>query len=72
MADVFSVDDDLKSNANHIEVEDGGKQVDNVIVKPESIRNMSADELKKLETRMVRKIDMVIMPIMAVLYILNC
>ncbi|CRG86568.1 putative transporter C1683,12 [Talaromyces islandicus] len=71
MADVLSADDDLKSGANHIEIEDGGKQVDDIIVKPESIRGMSTDELKKLETKMVRKIDMVIMPIMAVLYILN-
>jgi hypothetical protein len=72
MADVLAADDDLKSGANHIEIEDGGKGTDHIIAKPESIRHMSTDELKKLETKMVRKIDMVIMPIMAVLYILNC
>jgi hypothetical protein len=72
MANTLSADDDLKSGADHIEIEDDGKQVDDIIVKPESLRYLSADELKNLETKMVRKIDMVIMPIMAVLYILNC
>lgn len=42
------------------------------VEKPESIRNMSAEEIKKLETRMVRKMDFVIMPIMGILYLLNC
>lgn len=41
------------------------------VEKPESIRNMSAEEIKKLETRMVRKMDFVIMPIMGILYLLN-
>jgi hypothetical protein len=72
MATALSADDDLKSGADHIEIEDYGKQVNDIIVKPESLRHLSADELKNLETKMVRKIDMVIMPIMAVLYILNC
>lgn len=55
---------------------------------PESIRNLSADELKAIEKRIVRKADMIMMyvfllgllwyeltclrPIMGLLYILNC
>lgn len=55
---------------------------------PENIRNLSADELKAIEKRIVRKADMVMMyvssiellwyeltclrPIMGLLYILNC
>ena len=31
------------------------------VVMPESLRNMSDGELKKLETKMVRKMDLVIM-----------
>ncbi|AAW46132.2 conserved hypothetical protein [Cryptococcus deneoformans JEC21] len=38
---------------------------------PENIRNLSADELKAIEKRIVRKADMVMMPIMGLLYILN-
>lgn len=55
---------------------------------PENIRNLSADEFKAVEKRIVRKADMVMMyvsslellsceltylrPIMGLLYILNC
>ena len=39
---------------------------------PESIRNMTDDEIATLRKKMVRKIDIVIMPIMGILYILNC
>ncbi|OKL59295.1 hypothetical protein UA08_05219 [Talaromyces atroroseus] len=60
-----------KEDVAHLEVADKGKDFDNVVEKPESIRGLSPAELQKLETKMVRKIDMVIMPIMGVLYILN-
>jgi hypothetical protein len=55
----------LPADKEHLESPD-------VIPKPESIRDMSPEELKKLEKRMVRKMDMIIMPIMGILYILNC
>lgn len=51
----------VKEDIAHLEVEENNKDVDNVIEKPESIRNLSPEELQQLETRMVRKIDMVIM-----------
>ena len=51
----------VKEDIAHLEVEENSKDVDTVIEKPESIRNLSPEELQQLETRMVRKIDMVIM-----------
>ncbi|KAI1214722.1 major facilitator superfamily domain-containing protein [Annulohypoxylon truncatum] len=60
-------DEDLiKYDLEHSEV-----ATQHVVEKPESIRNMSAEEIKKLETKMVRKMDCVIMPIMGILYLLN-
>ncbi|KAK7998946.1 pantothenate transporter, partial [Apiospora marii] len=38
---------------------------------PESLRGMTEGDLKKLERKMVRKVDFVILPIMTILYILN-
>ncbi|CAH0034038.1 unnamed protein product [Clonostachys rhizophaga] len=38
---------------------------------PESLRQYSADEMKRLEKKLVRKIDLVILPIVGILYILN-
>ncbi|VUC35634.1 unnamed protein product [Clonostachys rosea] len=40
--------------------------------KPESIANLSDEELAVMEKKMVRKVDMVVMPIIGILYILNC
>lgn len=51
----------IKEDIAHLEIEENSKDVDTVIEKPESIRNLSPEELQQLETRMVRKIDMVIM-----------
>ena len=51
----------VKEDIAHLEVEENNKDVDTVIEKPESIRNLSPEELQELETKMVRKIDMVIM-----------
>ncbi|XDG02420.1 hypothetical protein ABKA04_002035 [Annulohypoxylon sp. FPYF3050] len=53
------------------DVEHSEATAQHAVEKPESIRNMSAEEIKKLETRMVRKMDFVIMPIMGILYLLN-
>ena len=39
---------------------------------PTSIRDMTADERGAIIRKIVRKMDMVIMPIIALLYILNC
>jgi hypothetical protein len=39
---------------------------------PTSIRDMTEDERGAIIRKMVRKMDMVIMPIIALLYILNC
>lgn len=56
-----AVENIVKEDIAHLEVEENSKDVDTVIEKPESIRNLSPEELQQLETRMVRKIDMVIM-----------
>lgn len=47
-------------------------EVHEAIPRPESFRNMTDDELAALKKKMVRKMDMVIMPIMGILYLLNC
>jgi hypothetical protein len=39
---------------------------------PSSIRDMTEDERGAIIRKMVRKMDTVIMPIIALLYILNC
>ncbi|CAK7246175.1 MAG: hypothetical protein STHCBS139747_007798 [Sporothrix thermara] len=41
------------------------------VPKPDSIANMSDEELRQLSVKMTRKVDLVIMPIMGILYILN-
>lgn len=55
--------DMVKAEAQHTE---------DAVPKPESIRNMTDEELQVLRTKMVRKMDAVIMPIMGILYLLNC
>ena len=54
--------DELRATASET-MHDDKEQVDapDVIPKPESIQHMSAEELKKLERRMVLKMDIVIM-----------
>ena len=42
------------------------------VPKPESIQDMTDGELDAVRKKMVRKMDMVIMPIMGILYLLNC
>ena len=38
---------------------------------PESLRELGADELERLNKKLVRKMDFVILPIIGILYILN-
>jgi MFS family permease len=38
---------------------------------PESLRNLSQDELATLNRKLVRKIDLIVLPIIGILYILN-
>ncbi|WVR07255.1 hypothetical protein IAU60_004296 [Kwoniella sp. DSM 27419] len=38
---------------------------------PESLKHMGDDEIKAMEKKMVRKMDMIILPIIMVLYVLN-
>ncbi|KAI0884330.1 major facilitator superfamily domain-containing protein [Annulohypoxylon maeteangense] len=59
-------DDMVKYDLEHSE-----QTAEDAVEKPESIRDMSAEEIRKLEIKMVRKMDLVIMPIMGILYILN-
>lgn len=61
-------EDIVKEDIAHLEVEENNKDVDNVIEKPESIRNLTPEDLEQLETRMVRKIDMVIMYVPAAMF----
>lgn len=37
---------------------------------PESLRNMDNDEMKRLNKKLVRKIDLVVLPTIGILYIL--
>lgn len=39
---------------------------------PDSLQNYTEAELKEIERRLVRKADFTIMPIVGILYILNC
>ncbi|KAH8169822.1 major facilitator superfamily protein [Sarocladium implicatum] len=48
-----------------------GQQVEDAAPIPESLRAMSPEEIRTLEKKMVRKMDIVIMPIMGILYVLN-
>lgn len=38
---------------------------------PESLRNLSKDEITELNQKLVRKIDLIVLPIIGILYILN-
>ena len=64
---VYVVDDDNVSSAEG--------QVDDTTAgyrpMPEVLREMSSDEIKKLNGKLVRKIDRVILPTIGILYILN-
>lgn len=54
---ITSADKDfVKTDLEHLE-----KTEEDVVRKPDSIRNLSDVELQKLETKMVRKMDAVIM-----------
>ncbi|CAK7218244.1 hypothetical protein SCUCBS95973_003419 [Sporothrix curviconia] len=41
------------------------------VPKPDTIANMTDEELRSLSVKMTRKMDLVIMPIIGILYILN-
>ncbi|KAK8123986.1 MFS general substrate transporter [Apiospora kogelbergensis] len=60
-----------KSGAQHVDEALSKSVEDYAIATPESLRDMTDDDLQKLETKMVRKVDFVILPIITVLYILN-
>ncbi|CAI6089327.1 unnamed protein product [Clonostachys chloroleuca] len=68
-----SAKEEVVGSATHVGDEEIAKPVRNeyLLPKPESIANMSDEDLGTLRKRMVRKMDMVIMPIMGILYILN-
>jgi hypothetical protein len=38
---------------------------------PESLRNLSREEIADLNRKLVRKIDLIVLPIIGILYILN-
>lgn len=61
----------LAVTPSHVEVDDDQKGDFSVVQKPESIRNMTHDELRALERHMVRKLDFVIIPIIGILYVFN-
>ncbi|KAM5346304.1 hypothetical protein ACJ41O_009309 [Fusarium nematophilum] len=64
--------DDLVGQCGEEEVAKPGIEDGNAgVATPESLRGMTGEELRKLETGLVRKMDIVIMPIMGILYILN-
>ncbi|CAK7231238.1 hypothetical protein SBRCBS47491_007863 [Sporothrix bragantina] len=68
-------DDDkiLAAQPSHVEVDgdDDQKGDFSVVQKPESIRNMTNEEIRQLERRMVLKLDFVILPIIGILYVFN-
>lgn len=47
-------------------------QYESIKPKPDSIANLSETELAAIEKKMVRKIDLVLLPLVGFLYILNC
>ena len=69
--------DEKVAVADHVEHTDVDINKDaaantDVVPRPASLSGMSDEELKLLDKRMVRKLDFVIMPIMGILYIMNC
>ncbi|KAK6909495.1 hypothetical protein I203_103514 [Kwoniella mangroviensis CBS 8507] len=63
---VQSIDQAIdKEETQHVEIENGEKPL------PASLVGMSQDEILKMEKKMVRKMDAVILPIIMVLYVLN-
>ena len=46
-------------------------QMNEVNRMPESLRELGADEFERLNKKLVRKMDLVILPIIGILYILN-
>jgi hypothetical protein len=63
--------DDQVEHADIDAVKDNSGSTD-AVIRPESLRGLSDEEIKRLDRRMVRKLDFVIMPIMGILYIMNC
>lgn len=59
---IAAMDDNLnKANSIHHVDEASAKSVHDVVTTPESLRHMSDDEIKSLDTKMVRKLDCVIL-----------
>ncbi|CAK7211100.1 hypothetical protein SCUCBS95973_001016 [Sporothrix curviconia] len=70
-APVAGDDKILAVQPSHVEVDDDQKGDFSVVQKPESIRNMTDEEIRAFERRMVRKLDFVIIPIIGILYVFN-
>ncbi|KAK7994152.1 hypothetical protein PG989_007533 [Apiospora arundinis] len=70
-ADIKAHDGAFKQGAPHVDEAFSKSVDDHTVAVPESLCAMSDEELKKLEKKMVRKVDFVILPIMTILYILN-
>ena len=60
----------IKDNLSYAE---GHTEVRNIAgrLKPESLCNLTAEETKRLEKKLVRKLDLFILPTIGILYILN-
>lgn len=65
------IDTDTKQ-PNVIEGLDTQGTFESIKPKPDSIANLSEDELASIEKKMIRKMDLVILPLVGFLYILNC
>lgn len=62
---------DIKEPSDHFEenLDKGGRQEDTAPL-PDSLVNMTAQEIQKLGVKTTAKLDMLIMPPMVILYIL--
>ncbi|WWC64277.1 uncharacterized protein I303_106887 [Kwoniella dejecticola CBS 10117] len=66
------ITDDIKDTTETtVDYVDDGTGVRHVNREPESLRGLSDDERKRLERKLVRKMDLIILPIVGILYILN-
>lgn len=59
---VVGTDDDFaKADIKHVDEARSNSVDDHTVATPERLRNMTEGDLKKLETKMVRKVDVVIL-----------
>ena len=69
--DSDNLDDKLVQHVSAASIEDAPIITRSRMVPPELIRNLSMDERQRLETALVRKIDLALLPMLILMYIMN-